>query len=107
MTLKRLALGNPGKSAVIAAAAAAAIGVAVPSAFASAEDHWTAGCRGYWYSTTGHAYCKSATGGYYDALYDCSAEVDGFGSAHLRGGYKGKWDSDECTFSIRSTKVRH
>ncbi|WP_172385600.1 hypothetical protein [Streptomyces sp. MNP-20] len=102
----RIGTGRAVKGSVVAALAAAAVGVSAQSAFASAEDHWTGGCRGYWYSTSGHAYCKSASGGTYDALYDCKAEVDGFGSKYLSYRYKGKWHSHECTFHIRKTKVR-
>ncbi|WP_345701688.1 hypothetical protein [Kitasatospora terrestris] len=75
---------------------------------ASNESSWSYGCRGYWYSTSGHGYCYDATNypgyGYYTS-YDCSYEIDTQHYDRLSSDYEGKYDTYECTFSISGTHV--
>ncbi|UQI49727.1 hypothetical protein M1P56_34995 (plasmid) [Streptomyces sp. HU2014] len=96
------------KGVVIGALAAAAIGLTAPVSSASNESSWTEGCRGYWYSTSGHGYCSSATNfpsyGYL-TTYDCNAELDTQNYDKLYQGYVGKYDTHECTFKINGTHV--
>ncbi|MEU8030896.1 hypothetical protein [Streptomyces sp. NPDC049099] len=96
-----------GKAAVVAALATAAFSMAGPSASASAESHWTYGCRGYWYHTSGHAYCDHAyaPADTYLVTYDCNNELDEQKFAHAKWGYVGKISSYECTFKINKTRV--
>ncbi|MGW8726317.1 hypothetical protein ACWGNF_09890 [Streptomyces sp. NPDC055808] len=107
-SLVTLLKGKAAKGAVVATMAVAAIGLAAPTSSASNEASWNAGCRGYWYSTSGHGYCYNAdtyisTGWYTD--YDCSAEIDTQHLSRLYRGYEGKYDTYECTFSINKTHV--
>lgn len=106
-SLKQILAGKIGKASAIAVLSTAAIGLAAPSAFATAQSNWVDGCRGYWYSTTGHAYCDKATRGgtLYQVLYNCNNEVDEWEAEVLPYGYRGKWSSGECIFKINSTKV--
>ncbi|EFE74138.1 hypothetical protein SSIG_01703 [Streptomyces filamentosus NRRL 11379] len=87
--------------------AAAAIGLAAPLSSAANESSWDYGCRGYWYTTSGHGYCSYATMTMhsYSVLYDCNVEVDTWHSKRLSYGYKGKFDTHECTFKINKTDV--
>ncbi|MFI7137482.1 hypothetical protein ACIBQ5_06865 [Streptomyces massasporeus] len=94
------------KLLTVGALTVAAFGVAAPSAIASNESNWTYGCRGYWYETAGHAYCKGATQyGWYNVKYDCTSEGDSYGGANLAKGYVGKFDRFECIFDIDHTYV--
>lgn len=99
--------GKAGKAITIATLSLTALGIAVPSASASYESSWTKGCRGYWYSTSGHGYCSDVTtGGWFNTHYDCSAaEGDYNTSDYLSYGYTGKYHQYECIFSINKTKV--
>ncbi|MFJ2788432.1 MULTISPECIES: hypothetical protein [unclassified Streptomyces] len=96
------------KASVVAAMAAAAVSLTAPMSSASNEATWHDGCRGYWYSTSGHGYCYDATGfpsyGYF-TNYDCNYETDEQHYDKLYSGYVGKYDTYECTFKINSTKV--
>lgn len=96
------------KGVVVGALAAAAIGLAAPVSSASAETTWHSGCRGYWYSTSGHGYCSNATNypsyGYWTNYY-CDFEIDEQHYDKLHGGYVGKYDTYECTFNITKTRV--
>lgn len=106
----RIATTKAAKGAVVAALAATAIGLTAPISSASNERSWTDGCRGYWYSTAGHGYCKKANTWYSDGWYtgyNCSSEIDTQHYDTLRNGYRGKYDTHECTFSITSTDVHH
>lgn len=106
--LKRRISGKSAKVATVAVLSTLAIGLSAPMASASYESTWHHGCRGYWYTTSGHAYCKgvTSTSGYYDVHYYCSSfESDGYGFRSLPMGYVGKFHSYECIFSINSTKV--
>ncbi|MER6910840.1 hypothetical protein ABT354_04075 [Streptomyces sp. NPDC000594] len=97
-----------GKSIAIVALSAFAIALSAPISGAAHQAEWVRGCRGYWYSTSGHAYCYNATKGsglVYDVNYDCTAQMDIWRARSLPYGYQGKWDSDECTFEINSTRV--
>ncbi|MFJ4949613.1 hypothetical protein [Streptomyces sp. NPDC088760] len=97
-----------GKAAVVAALAVTAIGLTAPISNATAESHWTKGCRGYWYDTSGHAYCKGATAsGWFDSLYDCASEGDAHLEKSLGYGYVGNWSSYECIFKLRHTTVTY
>ncbi|WP_329068944.1 hypothetical protein [Streptomyces sp. NBC_01429] len=104
----RIRNSKAAKGAVIAALATAAIGLTAPTSSASYESTWQEGCRGYWYSTSGHGYCQNATGypsyGYF-ATYDCNVEIDTQRYKKLSAGYVGKFDSHECTFKINKTRV--
>ncbi|MEU5289495.1 hypothetical protein N7925_35980 [Streptomyces sp. CA-278952] len=108
--IKRITGTKAGKAGVVAALSAAAIGLAAPMSSAANESNWTAGCRGYWYSTSGHAYCydalrQSNTGFGYQINYNCNNEVD---KQHWRNpgrGYEGKMSTYECTFKINGTRV--
>ncbi|MFF0450835.1 hypothetical protein ACFYT4_31395 [Streptomyces sp. NPDC004609] len=79
-----------------------------PVSSASNEKNWNEGCRGYWYSTSGHGYCYDATNfpsyGYW-TTYDCNAEIDTQNYDKLYRGYVGKYDTHECTFKINKTHV--
>ncbi|MFJ4478818.1 hypothetical protein [Streptomyces xanthochromogenes] len=107
MNLKQKFKKNAGKAGVVVALATAALAVTAPSALASAENHWTAGCRGYWYSTAGHGYCDDAWGGgrLYVATYDCNVEVDYQGGKAVPAHFTGKFSTHECTFKINGTRV--
>ncbi|MEU4181015.1 hypothetical protein [Streptomyces sp. NPDC026589] len=87
--------------------AAVSIGLAAPLSSASAEPEWEHGCRGYWYTTSGHGYCSDATWtvGVYQTTYDCNNEVDKQRTKKLPYGYRGKFDTHECTFKINGTDV--
>ncbi|MBD0709071.1 hypothetical protein BU197_11890 [Streptomyces sp. CBMA291] len=88
--------------------AVAAIGLTAPLSSAYNESTWQAGCRGYWYSTSGHGYCYDADTSRYKGWftnYDCNYELDTQHYTKLSNGYVGKYDSYECTFKINSTKV--
>lgn len=104
----RITSAKVAKGVVVGALAAAAIGLTAPVSSASNEASWTAGCRGYWYSTSGHGYCSNATNfpsyGYYTA-YDCNTELDTQNYDKLYQGYVGKYDTHECTFKINGTRV--
>ncbi|MEV7240094.1 hypothetical protein ACWDXT_16840 [Streptomyces sp. NPDC003236] len=79
----------------------------MPAASASAESHWTYGCRGYWYHTSGHGYCDhsySPNDGYL-VSYDCNNELDHQAMPHVRYGFVGKISTYECTFKINKTRV--
>jgi hypothetical protein len=95
------------KIAVIGALSATAVGLTAPMANAANEDTWHRGCRGYWYTTSGHAYCKgsTSTSGTYQVWYNCDFEDDGYGQRDLPLGYVGKWHSYECVFKILGTRV--
>jgi hypothetical protein len=106
----RIAGSKVAKGAVVAALAAAAIGFTAPMSSASNEASWDEGCRGYWYSTSGHGYCYDATSfpsyGYWTG-YDCNAEIDTQNYDKLYDGYVGKFDTHECTFKINKTDVHN
>ncbi|MFF8604185.1 hypothetical protein ACF065_34580 [Streptomyces sp. NPDC015232] len=106
--ISRIAGTKAAKGAVVAAMAAAAIGLTAPMSSASNEDSWHEGCRGYWYTTSGHGYCYNATGwpsyGYF-TNYDCNYEIDTQHHDYLFAGYVGKYDTYECTFKINKTTV--
>ena len=102
----RKLVANAAKACTVGAVASAVIALAAPMAFASHEKSWTHGCRGYWYSTTGHAYCKDASGGTYGVKYDCANQPDKSDSDFLDPGYRGKFSSAECRFDLRKTRVR-
>ncbi|MFJ4961041.1 hypothetical protein EES43_07960 [Streptomyces sp. ADI96-02] len=91
----------------IAALSAAALALSAPLSDAAHEARWTDGCRGYWYTTAGHAYCTKSTAGVngYDVEYDCRAEIDQWNWKVLKYGYKGKFDRHECTIRINKTRV--
>ncbi|MFD8971573.1 hypothetical protein [Streptomyces sp. NPDC059593] len=96
------------KVAVVAAMAAAAIGLTAPSSSAYNESTWHEGCRGYWYTTAGHGYCYDANtfyGNTWITTYDCNYELDTQHYDKLYMGYVGKYDTYECTFKINNTKV--
>ncbi|MDO0930132.1 hypothetical protein QQY24_34295 [Streptomyces sp. TG1A-8] len=99
--------GKMAKVAVVTALAAGVVGLTAPMASASYESTWHHGCRGYWYSTSGHAYCdgSTSTSGIYQVWYDCDVETDGYGQEDLPVGYVGKWSTYECTFKINGTRV--
>ncbi|WP_406142073.1 hypothetical protein [Streptomyces sp. NBC_01089] len=103
----RIIATKAAKVGCVAALAAVSIGLTVPTASASNESSWSAGCRGYWYSTAGDGYCKDATAapdGYW-ADYDCSAEVDTQNYKVVPFGFVGKFNTHECTFKINKTHV--
>ncbi|MGW7276329.1 hypothetical protein ACWGH5_38235 [Streptomyces sp. NPDC054864] len=96
------------KGAVVGALAATAIVLTAPLSSASNESSWDDGCRGYWYSTAGHGYCNKANTWYSDGWftdYNCNNEVDEQHYDTLRNGYRGKYDTYECTFKINKTDV--
>lgn len=106
----RIAGSKVAKGVVVGALAAAAIGLTAPMASASYESTWQQGCRGYWYSTSGHGYCSSASNypSYtYITQYDCNVELDTEHWDHLSNGYVGKFDTHECTFKINKTHVTY
>lgn len=107
--LKQIVGSRVGKASAVAALSVAAIGLAAPTSSATAEANWTAGCRGYWYSTSGHAYCSNAQRSTaslgYDIIYDCNVELDEWDHANPGYGYTGKISTYECTFKINSTRV--
>ncbi|MFJ3940819.1 hypothetical protein [Streptomyces parvus] len=105
--MSRITGSRVAKGAVVGVMAAAAISLAAPLSSASAQSEWTHGCRGYWYSTSGHGYCSKATwsSGKYQITYDCNNEIDTQRTKRLAYGYKGKFDSEECTFKINYTDV--
>ncbi|MFI6639256.1 hypothetical protein [Streptomyces sp. NPDC050504] len=98
------------KGAVVSGLAAVAIGLAAPLSNASHEASWDEGCRGYWYSTSGHGYCYDASDfpdfGYYTG-YDCNAQIDTQHYDKLYSGYIGKFDTYECRFKINKTDVHN
>ncbi|MFF3129862.1 hypothetical protein ACFVRD_48720 [Streptomyces sp. NPDC057908] len=106
--VSRIAGSKVAKGAVVGALAAAAIGLTAPISSASNEASYTQGCRGYWYTTSGHGYCSSASNypgyGYY-TNYDCNVEIDTQHYDKLYKGYVGKYDTYECTFKINKTVV--
>ncbi|WP_405543808.1 hypothetical protein OG590_13170 [Streptomyces goshikiensis] len=106
----RIASSKIAKGVVIGALSAAAIGLTAPISSASNESSWQQGCRGYWYSTSGHGYCSSASN-YpsfsYWTQYDCNAEIDTEHHDKLYSGYVGKYDTHECTFKINKTHVTY
>ncbi|MFB7747068.1 hypothetical protein ACFXPM_33170 [Streptomyces sp. NPDC059095] len=106
--MNRIIRTKAAKGAVIAAMAAAAIGLTAPTSSASNESTWQAGCRGYWYSTSGHGYCYSANtflGSHWYTTYDCASQIDTQHNSKLYQGYEGKYDTYECRFSINKTRV--
>ncbi|WP_405808415.1 hypothetical protein OG524_36170 [Streptomyces sp. NBC_01520] len=106
-SIRSLLAGKAGKAITIATLSLTALGIAVPSASASYESSWTYGCRGYWYSTSGHGYCSNVTnGGWFNAHYDCNAaEANHNQGDMLSYGYTGKFSEYECIFSINKTTV--
>lgn len=106
----RITVSKVAKGAVVAALAAAALGLTAPVSNASNEASWDEGCRGYWYSTAGHGYCQDATDypsyGYW-SIYDCNNEIDTQHYDTLYQGYVGKFDTHECTFKINKTDVHN
>lgn len=103
----RIAGSKIAKGVTVGAMAAAAIGLAAPLSSAAHESSWDYGCRGYWYTTSGHGHCSSATMTMhsYKARYDCNAEIDTTNHRKLAYGFSGKFDSHECTFKINGTDV--
>ncbi|WP_159401273.1 hypothetical protein, partial [Streptomyces sp. NRRL B-24484] len=100
--------GKVGKAGIVAAMSAVAIGIVAPVASASNEANWTQGCRGYWYDTSGHAYCQKATGsGTYHTHYDCSFETDVYQTAIPGVGFSGTYSRYECVFSLDRTTVTY
>lgn len=100
--------GNAGKVTTVAALALAVIGLAAPTSSASNESTWQMGCRGYWYSTSGHGYCSDANtfiSSTWYTNYDCSAAIDTQHHDRLSNGYTGKYDTYECMYSINKTQV--
>lgn len=99
--------GKAAKGAVIGIMAATAIGLAALISSASAESSWDRGCRGYWYTTSGHGYCSNAQWivEKFDVAYDRNAEVDTQRRKTVRVGYTGKFDAYECRFKINGTDV--
>ncbi|MER7536023.1 hypothetical protein ABTX77_14715 [Streptomyces sp. NPDC097704] len=98
------------KGAVVAALSVAAVGLVAPTSSAYNEATWYGGCRGYWYTTSGHGYCysadsPSASPGLFRIAYDCNYELDEVRFKTLKYGYVGKFDSYECTFKINRTSV--
>lgn len=93
------------KGAVVGAMAVAAIGLAAPTSSAANESSWTQGCRGYWYSTSGHSYCQYALNDSYQTTFDCNAEIDTQKTKSVRIGFEGKMNTHECTFKINKTTV--
>ncbi|SFX89275.1 hypothetical protein OH786_14600 [Streptomyces atratus] len=104
----RISGSKAAKGVAVGALAAAAIGLTAPVSSASNEASWFKGCRGYWYSTSGHGYCSNATNypnyGYLTS-YDCNVEIDTQNYDRLYKGYVGKYDTHECTFEINKTPV--
>ncbi|MGW2262266.1 hypothetical protein ACWCXE_31365 [Streptomyces sp. NPDC001780] len=97
-----------GKAVAVAALSAAAIGLTAPVSSAANEDNWTYGCRGYWYDTSGHGYCKGAEkGGWYRAHYACTAEGDSYQSKQPGRDFVGKFSKFECIFNISRTTVTY
>ncbi|MEU1896240.1 hypothetical protein [Streptomyces pristinaespiralis] len=97
-----------GKLGVVAMLSAAAIAVSAPTSSASYQKDWVDGCRGYWYSTSGHGYCYDAQRGSaegYDTNYACDYETDTWHYDSLYFGYEGKYDTHDCTFNITGTRV--
>lgn len=99
------------KGATVAALSVAAIGLAAPASSAYNEATWYGGCRGYWYTTSGHGYCynansPSASPGLFKITYDCNYELDEVRFKNVSKGFVGTFDSYECTFKINSTTVR-
>ncbi|MFF8619317.1 hypothetical protein [Streptomyces sp. NPDC015350] len=86
---------------------ATAIGLAAPISSASAESSWDRGCRGYWYTTSGHGYCSNAQWviEIFEVAYDCNVEIDTEHRKTVKLGYTGKFDTHECTFKINGTDV--
>lgn len=109
--MSRITGSRATKGAVVGVMAAAAISLAAPLSSASAQSEWTYGCRGYWYTTSGHGYCSKSlqgtpsTSGKYQVTYDCNNEIDTQRTKKLPWHYKGKFDSHECTFKINYTRV--
>ncbi|MET7637152.1 hypothetical protein [Streptomyces sp. NPDC005438] len=96
------------KAFVIGALATVSLGLTAPTSSASHEKSWSEGCRGYWYSTSGHAYCTKATNwpSYnYWTRYDCKTQVDKERYDELSKNYRGKFDEYECIVKINKTKV--
>ncbi|MFD7575390.1 hypothetical protein ACFQ71_28245 [Streptomyces sp. NPDC056534] len=98
------------KGVAVAALSVAAIGLAAPTSNAQNEANWYGGCRGYWYTTSGHGYCydahsPSASPGLFKITYDCNYELDEVRFKNVKNGFVGKFDSYECTFKINSTRV--
>lgn len=103
----RIAGSKITKGAIVGAMAAAAIGLAAPMSSASNESSWDYGCRGYWYTTSGHGHCSDSTQTMhpYKTSYNCNAEIDTTNIDWLSLGTTGKFDQHECTFKINSTNV--
>ncbi|MEV8316222.1 hypothetical protein AB0Q95_18815 [Streptomyces sp. NPDC059900] len=106
--VNRITATKAAKGFVVAALTATTIGLTAPISSASHESSWADGCRGYWYSTSGHGYCKKAntwysSGWYTD--YNCNNEVDTQHYDTLENKFKGKYDTSECTFKINKTDV--
>lgn len=103
--ISRIAGSKATKGAVVGVMAVAAIGLAAPMSSAAHESSWTYGCRGYWYSTSGHSYCNYAGSDSYQTTYDCNAELDTQKRKSVRIGFEGKMNTHECTFKINKTRV--
>lgn len=106
--LARISASKIVKGAVVATLSAAAVLLVAPVSNASYEPSFNYGCRGYWYSTSGHGYCNGATNypsyGYF-TNYDCNLELDEQHYDKLSRDYVGKYDTYECTFKINKTHV--
>lgn len=82
------------------------LGLSATPASAAHEDNWTEGCRGYWYNTSGHMYCKGATKtGTYEVTYTCSVQGRRSFEAELSEGFVGKILPTECAFNIEYAEV--
>ncbi|MFI0963294.1 hypothetical protein ACH4S8_18090 [Streptomyces sp. NPDC021080] len=95
------------KVLAIAALTVTAVGLVAPMASASNESSWTYGCRGYWYSTSGHGYCSHSysPNDSYVVTYDCNNELDHQSFPNVRYNTTGKISTYECTFKINKTRV--
>ncbi|MFC5803436.1 hypothetical protein [Streptomyces formicae] len=104
---RRILSAKAGKFGVIAMLSASAIALSAPTSGAANQKSWVDGCRGYWYSTSGHAYCYNATRGVngYDVFYDCNVETDTWHYKKATFGFEGKISTHECTFKVNSTRV--
>lgn len=104
----RISASKIAKGAFVAGLSAVAVLLVAPVSNASYEPSFNLGCRGYWYSTSGHGYCNGATNypsyGYL-TTYDCNVEIDTQHYDTLSRDYVGKYDTHECTFKINKTHV--
>ncbi|MFE9046239.1 hypothetical protein ACFYOG_35810 [Streptomyces sp. NPDC007818] len=97
------------KAFTVGALAVAAVATVAPSANASGISASTLGCKGYWYSTSFHGYCNSVTkAGQFQLFAACDYQSDYYGKwRQLPVGYVGKFDYDECTFSVETSYIRY